>query len=246
MLSVHLQGGLGNQLFQLAFLDYVQHKSGRPIYLSDLTSPKTIHSSEQYFQSIFQHWKELYQHAAASYIHEHPKMIEQEWGMHSGNTCYVGYFQRYEYIEPIKDQFIKKLHFNEKILDKYPDIHTKTFIHLRGGDYKGNSFHELNLTLYYQKCMSKTPLKDFVVFTNDISYASEKFPSIPVIQESEVDSLYLMSKCGACICANSSFSWWGAYLNSERPIFMPSRWYNDSTMKGNYYFKGVEVIDINV
>jgi hypothetical protein len=246
MLTVHLQGGLGNQLFQLAFLDYVQHKSGRPIYLSDLTSPKTIHSSEQYFESIFKQWKKIYKHLAPSYIRENPKMIAQEWGMYPGNTCYIGYFQRYEYIEPIKESFIKKLHFNEKILNKYPDIHTKTFIHLRGGDYKGNSFHELNLTLYYQKCMSKTPLKDFVLFTNDISYAHEKFPNIPIIQESEIDSLYLMSKCGACICANSSFSWWGAYLNSERPIFMPSRWYNDSTIEGNYYFKGVEVININV
>jgi hypothetical protein len=244
MLTVHLQGGLGNQLFQLAFLDYVQYKSGRPIYLSDLKSPKTIHSSEQYFETIFKEWRVLYKYLSASYIHEHPKMIQQEWGMYPGNTCYVGYFQRYEYLEPIKESFIKKLRFNTSILEKYPDLNKKTFIHVRGGDYRGNLFHEINLTSYYSKCMSKTPLKEFVIFTNDISYAREKFPDIPVIQESEVDSLYLMSQCGACICANSSFSWWGAYLNSERPIFMPSRWFNDSTMEANYYFQ--DTCKINV
>lgn len=245
MLSVYLQGGLGNQLFQLGFLEYVHYKSGRQIYLSDLKSPKTVHSSEQYFNTIFQEWKSIYKHTAASYIHEHPKMISQEWGIHSGNTCYVGYFQRYEYFEPIKQSFINKLKFNEKILEKYPLLSNKTFIHVRGGDYKGNAVHELNLTLYYKKCMQQTPLKDFVIFTNDILYAKKMFSEIPIIEESEVDSLYLMSQCGACICANSSFSWWGAYLNSNRPIFMPSKWYTND-VQGSYYFKDVHIIDINV
>lgn len=246
MLTVHLQGGLGNQLFQLGFLDYVHHKTGRSIYLSELKSPITLHSSEQYLETIFKEWKGKYKHIASSYLREHPKMIKQEWGMYPGNTCYVGYFQRYEYLEPIKESFIKKLHFNKTILEKYPGLDRKTFIHVRGGDFKGNSLHEIDLTLYYQKCMSETPLKDFVVFTNDIPYATKQFPNIQIIQEPEVDSLYLMSQCGAAICANSSFSWWGAYLNSDRPIFMPSKFFNDPTMEGGYYFKGVHVIDINV
>lgn len=243
MLTVHLQGGLGNQLFQLGFLEYVQQKTGRQIYLSDLKSPKTVHSSEQYFETIFQEWKSIYKHTAASYIHEHPKMIFQDWAVYPGNTCYVGYFQRYEYLEPIKESFIKKLKFPS--LEKYPLINKKTFIHVRGGDFKGNQIHDINLEKYYRKCMLETPLKDFVIFTNDIPYAKKIFPDIPIIEESEIDSLYLMSQCGAAICANSSFSWWGAYLNSQRPIYMPSKWYNND-IQGNYYFQGVQVIDINV
>ena len=47
MLTIKLQGGLGNQLFQLAFLDYVSAISGKRIYISDLKSPSTVHSSEQ-------------------------------------------------------------------------------------------------------------------------------------------------------------------------------------------------------
>ena len=245
MLTVHLQGGLGNQLFQLGFLDFLKYKTNKQIYLSNLKSPETVHSSEQYFESIFQEWKGIYKDTAASYIHEHPKMIQQEWAIYPENTCYVGYFQRYEYIDLIKQSFINKLIFNKNILDKYPDLDKKTFIHVRGGDYKGNVLHGIDLSLYYKKCMELTLLKDFIIFTNDISYAKEKFPNIPIIEESEVDSLFLMSQCGAAICANSSFSWWGAYLNAERPIFMPSRWYiND--IQGNYYFKDVHIIDINV
>jgi hypothetical protein len=85
---------------------------------------------------------------------------------------------------------------------------------------------------------------DYVIFTNDIPYTKEYFPDIPIITESEIDCLYLMSKAKSCICANSSFSWWGAYLNPNRPIYMPSKWYNDRSMKGNYYFKGVNIIEI--
>jgi hypothetical protein len=241
MITVHLQGGLGNQLFQLGFLEYIHYKSGRQMYISDLKSPKTVHSSEQYFETIFQEWKKIYQHTAASYIHEHPKMIHQEWEIYPGNTCYVGYFQDYKYLEPIKASFIQKLSFNTRILDKYPLIHTKTFIHIRGGDYLTTSFHNVCDKEYYEKAM-KYFNTEFVIFTNDISYSKQLFPNIPVIQESEVDSLYLMSQCSGCICANSSFSWWGAYLNSDRQVTIPSTWVNDKFHHETYRVPGWVVI----
>lgn len=243
MITVYLQGGLGNQLFQLGFLDYISKISGKQKYLNTLKSPDSVHSYEQYFESIFKEWKSLYQSISASIIYEHPNMIKQEWEIHNENRCYMGYFQRYEYIDLIRDEFIPKLSFNTGILEKYPDISSKTFIHVRGGDYKGNIFHELNLKNYYSKCMELSK-GDYVIFTNDIQYAKEYFHDIPIIEESEIDSLFLMSKCSGCICANSSFSWWGAYLNPNRPIFMPSKWYNNNSIQGNYYFKGVQIIDI--
>jgi len=238
MISVHLKGGLGNQLFQLGFLDYIRYKSDRQIYLSDLKSPETIHSKEQYFESIFQEWKIFYKQTAGSYIHETPTMCIEE---DIGNICYVGYFQNYTYIQPIKDSFIKKLKFNEKILNKYPDIHKKTFIHIRGGDYLTVPYHDVCTKEYYEEAM-KHFNTDFVIFTNDISYAFEQFPNIPIIEESEVDSLYLMSKCSGCICANSSFSWWGAYLNSDRKIVIPSKWVNGEYHHETYRVSGWIVI----
>jgi hypothetical protein len=241
MLTVHLQGGLGNQLFQLGFLDYIQRKTGRPIYLSDLKSPSTVHSSKQYFESIFKEWRVLYKDIAASYIHENSAGNEQEWAMHSGNTCYVGYFQNYKYFEPIKTSFIQKLYFNEKILEKYPEISKKTFVHIRGGDYLENPYHNVCNKQYYETAM-RYFTNEFVIFTNDVSYALSQFPNIPIIQESELDSLYLMSKCSGCICANSSFSWWAAYLNSERRIVIPSKWVNGEFHHQTYRVPGWIVI----
>lgn len=244
MLTVKLQGGLGNQLFQLGFLDYISKITGKEKYIYELHSPSTIHSQHQYYETIFKEWKSLYKSIPATIMYEHPHMIKQEWRTHNGNTCFMGYFQRYEYMDLIREEFISKLKFNTSILEKYPEIFKKVFIHIRGGDYKNNGFHELNLKNYYSKCLELCKNEEFVIFTNDIPYAQQYFKDIPIIEENELDTLYLMSQAKGCICVNSSFSWWGAYLNPNRQIFMPSKWFNEHSMQGNYYFKGVQIIEV--
>jgi hypothetical protein len=227
MLSVKLQGGLGNQLFQLAFMDYISKITGKETYLQDINSPTTIHSKENYFDSIFKYWKIKF-HPKDSYtFYENTKIDYEDWKTKlnvPANVSILGFFQRYEYTNLIRDEFIKKLSFNESILTKYPDISSKIFIHIRGGDFKNNHYHDICKKSYYIQAINFFSNKEFVIFTNDIPYAKEMFPNIPIIEESEIDSLYLMSKCGGCICANSSFSWWGAYLNLERQVVIPSRW----------------------
>jgi hypothetical protein len=247
MLTVKLQGGLGNQLFQLGFLDYISKITGKQTYIYELHSPSSVHSKNQYYETIFQEWKPLYKLQNAYMINENSNLEYEDWKSklnNSTNICVYGYFQRYEYIDLIRDEFISKLKFNNSILEKYPEISNKIFIHIRGGDYKNNTFHEINLTKYYQRCMELCKNEEFVIFTNDIAYAKNYFKDIPIIEESEVDTLYLMSKAKGCICANSSFSWWGAYLNLNRPIFMPSKWFNDSRMNiSGYYFKGCAIVN---
>jgi hypothetical protein len=248
MLTVDLKGGLGNQLFMLGFLDYASKITERPIFISTLMSPQTVHSREQYFNTIFKKWAGLYNPSRFRILPEPNDQSYQDWkrGIESttGDIMLWGYFQRYEYMDAIRDTFIPKLSFDESILKKH-NVTNKIGIHIRGGDYKGNSFHELGLKNYYQKCMTLCPNSEFVIFTNDIPYATEMVQNCEIIQESEVNTLFLMSKCKGLICANSSFSWWGAYLNPNRPIFMPSKWYGTGSI-GNYYFNGVTVIDINV
>jgi len=245
MLTVHLEGGLGNQLFQLAFLDYVSKITGREIFIQSLRSPQTFHSQEQYFQTIFKNWTNLFNPQNFISAREFINQPFQDWKniveSTTSNVMMIGYFQRFEYMDPIRDSFVSKLSFDESILQKH-NVTNKIGIHIRGGDYKNNSYHELPLKKYYEKCMALCPNSEFVVFTNDIPYA-KNILDCEIIQESEVDTLLLMSKCRGLICANSSFSWWGAYLNPERPIFMPSKWYGGAD-QGNYYFNGVTVVEI--
>lgn len=248
MLSVELKGGLGNQLFQLGFLDYISKITGRSIYLNNLQSPYTEHSQTQYYETIFQEWKKFHGPRQSIMVFEPYSQTFQDWKgfilSNPNNIIANGYFQRYEYMDLIREEFISKLKFNTSILEKYPEISKKVFIHIRGGDYKNNGFHELNLKNYYSKCLEMCKDSEFVIFTNDIPYAKNYFKDIPIIEETELDTLYLMSQAKGCICVNSSFSWWGAYLNPNRQIFMPSKWFNEPSIQGNYYFKGVQVIEV--
>jgi hypothetical protein len=247
-ITVHLQGGLGNQLFQLGFLLYLRKVTGNHIFLDSLQSP-TPHSKENYFDTIFSKWKPYYNNKPTTAVHENPKLAYEDWKSKINKTVenqkLIGYFQRWEYTNPVRQEFIESLTFDESILQKY-NISSKFFIHVRGGDYIGNSFHFVDLSEYYKKCMANHPGEEFVIFTNDIPYAKSLFPDIPIIQESEVDTLLLMSRAKGCICANSSFSWWGSFLNQNRPIYFPSKWFNDSSMDSSgLYFPASKIIDKN-
>lgn len=244
---MHLQGGLGNQLFQLAFLEYISKRNNTPDRLLTIQSPRTDHSNANYFETIFKNWcTKLVSGMEVRYIQEDNLTLDIN---PYDRVIFQGYFQNFLYTDNIRETFIPKLVFDNQILSKYPDINNKFFIHVRGGDYllQGREIHNINLTSYYNKCLELCQNEEFVVFTNDKEYAIKIFGSkFPIINESELDTLYLMSQCKGCICANSSFSWWGAYLNPNRPIYMPSKWYNYYCVPANYYFKGVSVVDVNV
>jgi len=241
MLTINLQGGLCNQLFQLAFLEYACRLTRKSLVIADINSPKTIHGGSGYYNTIFKHWKQFYKNISLIRISENSKMAYQDWSRVS-NCKLVGYFQRYEYIP---EDFISKLSFDQSVLDRHPDIASKYCIHIRGGDYKGNSFHQLNLTNYYKKCLELCKGNDFVIFTNDVLYAKTVLPGYPIIEENELDSLLLMSKCAGCICPNSTFSWWGSFMNRNRPIYFPGKWWNNPSMDASgLYFPGCNIIEL--
>jgi hypothetical protein len=127
------------------------------------------------------------------------------------------------------------------------------FIHVRGGDYVNNPLHDVKLfEKYYDnaiKFMKNIGLTKFSVFTNDKKYAitHEFLQNIDyefIETSNELDTLALMTRCKAGITANSTFSWWGAFLNRGRPVYMPSRWFNNSFRTEGYYFPGVEIVTV--
>lgn len=122
-------------------------------------------------------------------------------------------------------------------------------VHIRRGDYvldpRTNAYHGVCPKEYYDKALahlvSKTgPRIQIFIFSDDIAWVKENmpfdYPTLYVSSGTAIDSsigaiadyeeLILMSKCSHHVIANSSFSWWGAWLNpsDKKIIIAPSRW----------------------
>jgi hypothetical protein len=240
MLAVQLKGGLGNQLFQLSFAETLAQETGRTLSMLNYESPHTVHSKASYFKTIFSDFVSCplltspsweFKETSFHRIRSLPSVSE------TPNLCADGYFQNWEYVS---STFITRLR-----LPTVPVTDT-AFLHIRGGDYVNNSFHDVGLRSYYEKALKLFPENTlFYVFTNDIEYAKtmeflHDRPHCFIIAD-EVVSLAMISKCSrGGICANSSFSWWGAFLNPNRTLVMPGTWFNDKTLHiDGYYFPGV-------
>lgn len=241
MLAVELAGGLGNQLFQLAAAETIAAETGRTFCLVNATSPKTVHTDANYFDSVLSVWKDR------PYLPENPVIIDEKSYVKFDWTtilpkdvpvCLRGYFQNWRYIPPDVCSRIR--------LPSVPPLNG-AFLHIRGGDYVNHWFHDVGLYRgYYDRAVAMFPQgTHFYIFTNDVPYAKRFFllTKIPhtIVQSDEVTSLAQMAACTqGGICANSSFSWWGAFLNPNRTIVMPDKWYNDHKLyTDGYYFPGV-------
>jgi len=254
-LSTSLIGGLGNQLFILAACESFSQQTGKSMILNPNQPQPSPHTDHNYFDTIFKNWKVMFKHENNFQMICEPEYLDyMDWpyflkSYTNKNIILYGYFQHWKYIEPIREQFVQRLSFNSNLDSKYDWIKDYFFLHVRGGDYLYNhkSLHYVDLKKYYKKCLDSIPNEQIVVFTNDVPFAESilKGYSYILVSEPEEDSLYLMSKCKGGICANSTFSWWGAYLNPNRKIFLPSKWFTDPKFKvEGYFFPGATIVDV--
>jgi hypothetical protein len=116
------------------------------------------------------------------------------------------------------------------------DIPPKTdaiAIHVRRGDYINNKFYvDLTKTDYYQRAIKKFPNEKFIVFSDDPIWCEEQkiFEGCELSYGSEIEDLNKMASCKGHIIANSSYSFWGAWLCPEYPdnkVIAPKQWYAD-------------------
>lgn len=108
-------------------------------------------------------------------------------------------------------------------------------IHVRRGDYvttHKNFYTNLFREGYYERAMDLFPGADFLVFSDDIPWCKEQavFADCDFSEgNDEVTDLNLMAGCEHNIIANSSFSWWAAYLNPNpnKKVIAPKHWFLD-------------------
>ena len=143
------------------------------------------------------------------------------------------YFQDPKYFEKYANE-IKSL-FGD-ITWTGEELNDYVSIHVRRGDYVGNSFYvDLMQTDYYQKAMAEFPNKKFLVFSDDIEWCKQQeiFKDCDFSEnKTEIEDLNLMMRCNGHIIANSTFSWWGAYLGKGK-VVCPNEtsWYTDKVIR---------------
>lgn len=161
----------------------------------------------------------------------------------SKNSYLTGYFQSEFYFKTIESKLRNTLQFKTKVknhmADKIMECNSVS-LHVRRGDYVINPdvgfFHGLCSLQYYQNAIhyiaDRQSDPHFFIFSDDISWAREylklSFPAY-FIEGSEAEDLQLMGLCKHNIIANSSFSWWGAWLNThdQKIVISPKRWFAD-------------------
>ena len=145
------------------------------------------------------------------------------------NLNLSGFYQSWLYFNEHETE-IKNL-FEYK--QSFPENTGVTSIHIRRGDYAtlGNAYYiDLANTQYYEKAMNIIQSDCYFVFSDDIKWCKEKFKGNKFIfiegNEPHID-MALMSSCENNIIANSSYSWWAAYLNRNvnKKIIAPANWF---------------------
>jgi hypothetical protein len=153
------------------------------------------------------------------------------------NLLLDGHFQSEKYFKNHK-QFIIDLfkcpqETKDQILEWMPEINNYVSIHVRRGDYLKLPDHHPQLPKsYFEEAVNRLGGdRTFLIFSDDIEWCKLNFDFIKnkhFIEGTEdwID-IYLMSLCEDNIIANSSFSWWGAYLNENpfKKVIAPSKWF---------------------
>lgn len=220
------QGRFGNCLFQASAAIGTASKQG---YSCILPTAQGEWNHWKYFITPPQNTNMLMGIEATYYEpHFHYKEINV-----LDNTNLSGYFQSEKYFSHCKDEihntFCFKDEYVKPVFDKWKDVLNgdTCAIHVRRGDYVTNPNHLALDYKYYAKAMSLMKGKVFLIFSDDINYCKTVFRKNPIFVEGQTDieDFILMTLCKSHIIANSSFSWWGAWLSGSKDIIAPYHWF---------------------
>ena len=268
MITLHLSGGLGNQMFQYAAAMALAHRHKTELIL-DITefsrynlraymldvfqipgSVKTITSKPSFLPARIKNMLPVSNLYTEPHFHFDPAFFNAH-----GNQTLKGYFQSEKYFITIQD--IIRQHFTLKnplsqesiaIKRAIDSSKTSVSIHVRRGDYVSDSktlaTHGVMPIEYYKQAIARMKEEKgeeirFFIFSDDPDYIKTEFDFCPnkyIVTgnaNASHEDMHLMSLCQHNIIANSSFSWWGAWLNSnpQKKIIAPKAWFSEKTLK---------------
>ena len=159
------------------------------------------------------------------------------------NVSLVGYFQSERYFKHIEDDIRKLFGPKSESLSCWAStqhlFHNPVALHIRRGDFLINSVHHHNLSMkYYEEALNQfDDDRQVIIFSDDTDWCKQQ----PLFESDRFlvcegggpyTDLYMMSTCDDFIIANSTFSWWGAWLsrNKEKVVIYPDRWFGPNNI----------------
>jgi hypothetical protein len=192
-------------------------------------------------------------------INESGHAFHKEFYSYPKNLYLNGFWQSEKYFEPVKELLVKEFSLKEKLHDANAELGNKintcnsASLHVRRGDYVTNketqAYHGVCSIEYYQKAIAYLKIKGEIdhlfVFSDDVDWAKGNLKSDIAITVIDLNNpgyldMYLMSLCKHNIIANSSFSWWGAWLNqnSDKIVIAPNKWFANGQLTPDIYPSG--------
>jgi len=241
MISAFLMGGIGNQMFQIAAASSlaIENNDEAVFNFENCFTPLQGNPSSKYSKNIFKNVK-----------NSQNLIIEREYKEKSYEYCKIpyfknllinGYFQNEKYFIQNKDKIIDLFYISDedirflKLNYYYIDFEQTVSIHVRRGDYlKFSDIHPVCEVDYYNKAIENFPNKKFIFISDDIQWVKDNFRGNNIFyskNNNEILDFTLQSICCSNIIANSSFSWWAAYLNKNKnkKIIAPLKWFGKNS-----------------
>ncbi|MFZ0597062.1 MAG: alpha-1,2-fucosyltransferase [Flavobacterium sp.] len=259
MIVVQLIGGLGNQLFQYAVAKSLAIETKQQLFIdvSQFETYKLHNYALNHFNIVAAVYKQenKYLRKIKSFYKKNNFYKEVDFGYNpnitalKGNIFLEGYFQSEKYFlkyqEEVRNDFelltpLKKI--TQDTIKKIESVNSVS-IHIRRGDYLNNPLHNTSKEEYYKKALEiiESKVKDpvFFIFSDDIDWVKLNFSTNKETiyidfndALTNFEDLKLMASCKHNIIANSSFSWWGAWLNKnpDKIVVAPKLWFNDDSI----------------
>jgi len=253
MISCRFFGGMGNNLFQLATTYAISKRNNFDLVLSKECDVR--HTSKHYGQpdyleipTLLENKFNYVEKVDLKNIYNHPDNISPKWDYskinETDNTIYYGYFQSDKYFNDIdiQNEFI----LNKDIIYELNKIYSELFkkrtisLHYRlSGDRIETHIQEYHKTVskeYYEKALDVIGYDDkndnVLVISDDINLSKEILQNDKFIyvdnQKDIFKDFILMTLCDNNIVGNSTYSWWGAYLNknkNKKVVVTKSEWF---------------------
>lgn len=235
MIGTLLQGGLGNQMFQIATATALAKRNNdEACFNFDYChTPLQGNPANKYKGTIFSNVCNRNDITFNS-VYNEPKFSYTEIP-YKENLLLRGYFQSYKYFEDYETDIQNLFILPTNIIEN--NILNLTSVHIRRGDYVELSGYHGGCTLdYYKSAMEEIGDSTFLFFSDDMKWVKENFKGDNVFYSDNIDEiidLTIMSVCKNHIIANSSFSWWGAYLNKDvnKKVIAPKQWFGPNGPK---------------